>query len=106
MSHQEVRVKPLEPGALGISSRDEEIISEKCFDPLSEAEVFSLIQSKSGRVKKMFNSLMERKLEAETFEREAREKNISAAENEEKRIRGNRRRSRRWVLIINPDNPT
>ena len=106
MSHQEVRVKPLEPGALGISSRDEEIISEKCFDPLSEAEVFSLIQSKSGRVKKMFNSLMERKLEAETFEREAREKNISAAENEEKRIRGNRRRSRRWVLIINPHNPT
>ena len=106
MSHQEVRVKPLEPGALGISSRDEEIISEKCFDPLGEAEVFSLIQSKSGRVKKMFNSLMERKLEAETFEREAREKNISAAENEEKRIRGNRRRSRRWVLIINPVNPT
>ena len=57
--------------------------------------MFSLIQSKSGRVKKMFNSLMERKLEAETFEREAREKNISVAEHEEKRIRGNRRRSRR-----------
>jgi len=95
LSHQEVRVKPLDAGALRISSEDDEIISERCFDPLSEAEVFSLIQSKSGRVKKMFNSLMERKLEAETFEREAREKNISAAENEEKRIRGNRRRSRR-----------
>ena len=95
LSHQEASDKPLEPGALRISSQADEAVSERCYDPLSEAEVFSLIQSKSGRVKKMFNSLMERKLEAETFEREAREKNISAAENEEKRIRGNRRRSRR-----------
>ena len=43
----------------------------------------------------MFNSLIERKIEAETFEKEAREKNLSVAEVEEKRIRGNRRRSRR-----------
>ena len=34
-------------------------------------------------------------MEAEGWEREAREKNLSVAEVEEKRIRGNRRRSRR-----------
>ena len=95
LSYQKIKSKPLEPGDLRISSLVDEAISERYLDPLSEAEVFSLMQSKSGRVKKMFNSLMERKLEAETFEKEAREKNISAAENEEKRIRGNRRRSRR-----------
>ena len=94
-SYHEACHKPLEPGALRLSPQVDEAASDRCYDPLTEAEVFSLIQSKSGRVKKMFNSLMERKLEAETFEREAREKNISAAENEEKRIRGNRRRSRR-----------
>jgi len=43
----------------------------------------------------VWDSLVKRRVEAESWEKEAREKDLSLAEVEERRIRGNRRRSRR-----------
>lgn len=63
------------------------------------ATVKTLAEGKSFPSVRMFNSLVERKVEAEMFEREAREKNLSMSEVEEKRIRGNRRRSRRSLEL-------
>ena len=63
------------------------------------ATVQSLLEKKTFPSVKMFNSLVERKVEAELFEREAREKNLSVCDVEEKRIRGNKRRSRRSLEL-------
>ena len=63
------------------------------------ATVQSLLERKTFPSVKMFNSLVERKVEAELFEREAREKNLSVCDVEEKRIRGNKRRSRRSLEL-------
>merc|ERR1719348_921159 len=98
-TYQEIRsnleIKVHSPGMLSINEDKIEKDSARLSTRLSEADVLATIETKSGSVKKMFNSLIERKIEAETFEKEAREKNLSVAEVEEKRIRGNRRKSRR-----------
>ena len=92
----DVELRIVESGMLNINKDEsEEDVKERSTVRLSEADVLATIEVKSGQDKRMFNSLMERRLEAEMFEKEAREKNLSVAEVEEKRIRGNRRRSRR-----------
>ena len=85
----------VQSGDLGVIRGDEAILEDRCHVRLSEADVLATMETKSARLKKRFSSLMERKLEAEMYEKEAMEKNLSVAEVEEKRIRGNRRRSRR-----------
>merc|ERR1719232_365374 len=93
----EIVVPRIEAGLLRSSSDDVEDDDKRCQAKLSEADVMATIEVKSGLEKKMFNSLMERRMEAEMFEKEARDKNLSLADLEEKRIRGNRRRSRRSI---------
>ena len=85
----------VQSGDLGVIRGHEAVSEDRCHVRLSEADVLATIETKSARLKKRFSSLMERKLEAEMYEKEAMEKNLSVAEVEEKRIRGNRRRSRR-----------
>ena len=97
---QELCVKTPEalPGQLKLDAT-QEVASKLTKDRLCEADVLATLDNwtKQGQVpvQKMFNSFVERKVEAESFEREAREKNLSVQEVEERRIRGNRRRSRR-----------
>merc|ERR1719234_1945540 len=50
---------------------------------------------KSFPFRRVWDSLVKRRVEAESWEKEARDKDLSLAEVEERRIRGNRKRSRR-----------
>ena len=95
----EIVIPRIEAGLLRSSSDAVEDDDKRCQAKLSEADVMATMEVKSGLEKKMFNSLMERRMEAEMFEKEAREKNLSLADLEEKRIRGNRRRSRRSMEL-------
>merc|ERR1719234_2292934 len=67
---------------------------------LDESSVLATLEKRAEKRKsfpfrRVWGSLVKRRVEAESWEKEAREKDLSLAEVEERRIRGNRRRSRR-----------